>query len=96
MNKLTAEQARELAGPTVEERVDKILVRIEELAKAKQRSLKTGWDYKEDKKLWIDEGYGQTENWRKAKKILTDLGYTVSFHYDDSCYFVDMYTVIKW
>lgn len=42
--KFTAKDARKLAGPTVEERVDSLLVAIQEAAKNKKRQLRTGWE----------------------------------------------------
>jgi hypothetical protein len=45
--------------------------------------------------LWIRGGYNHTEDWKAARKILMDLGYTVEFYYNES-QFVDMYTLIKW
>lgn len=94
-NRLTAQQAKELAGETVEEKVDKLLIAVEKAAKAKKRKLRTGWDYQPDKDLWIDGGYSTTKEWKEAKKILEDLGYEVTFYYNE-CQFVDMYTLIEW
>ncbi len=94
--KFTAKDAKRVAGPTVEERVDMILVAIEEAAKNKKRELKTGWDYSEDNDLWVNQGYSRTKDWLQAKKILEDLGYQVEFYYQVHSIAVDMYTLIKW
>jgi hypothetical protein len=93
--RLTAAEARKLAGPTVQERVDDILVAIEKLAKQGKRQLRTGWDYDKDRELWIDGGYSNTPEWREAIKILSELGYKAQFYYNCG-QFVDMYTLIKW
>jgi len=94
--KFTAKEARKLAGPTVEERVDAVLEAIKVAATEKKRELKTGWEYKEDTEFWVNEAYSRTRDWLKAKKILEDLGFEVEFYYNDGSFAVDMYTVIRW
>lgn len=93
--RITAEQARKLAGKTVDEKVDDLLVEIENSAKQGKRQLRTSWEYSGDEDLWVRGGYDETDEWKAAKKILTDLGYTVEFYYNE-LQFVDMYTLIKW
>lgn len=93
--RITAEQARKLAGKTVDEKVDDLLVEIENSAKQGKRQLRTSWEYSGDEDLWVRGGYDKTDEWKAAKKILTDLGYTVEFYYNE-LQFVDMYTLIKW
>lgn len=93
--RLTAAEARAIAGATLDEKVDAILTRIAEFAQDKKRQLKCGWDYDYDKDLWINGGYSKSKDWIAAHKILTDLGYKVSFYYSES-QFVDMYTLIEW
>lgn len=96
---ITAAEARKLAGPTVQEKVEALLVAVEEAAKNKKRSLKTGWEYKEDQDLWISGGYGGnggTAEWKEAVKILKDLGYKVKFYYMEQSIAVDMYTLVEW
>jgi hypothetical protein len=93
--RLTAEEARKLSGKTLDEKVDGLLAAIAEAAKQHKRQLRTGWDYGADEELWIQHGYSKTEDWKTARKILVDLGYTVEFYYEES-QFVDMYTLIKW
>lgn len=85
-----------VAGETVEEQVDSILVAIEKAATNKKRQLRTGYDYNKDDDLWITQGYNRTKNWEKAKHILEELGYKVSFYYRDGLIAVDMYTLIEW
>lgn len=93
---ITATEARQLAGETVEEKVEKLSSAIEKSAKENRRRLRTGWDYEDNRDLWITGGYEVSEEWKKAKKILESYGYKVSFHYNDSGQFVDMYTLIEW
>lgn len=96
MTRFTAAEARELAGPTLDEKVDCLLESIKEAAQNEKRVLRTGWDYTKHKDLWIDGGYNQTEEWKKACDILQRLGFEVQFYYNDGSMAVDMYTVIKW
>ena len=92
---LTAEQARQIAVKTVQEKVEALLKAVEEAANAKKRKLRTWWDYKEDADLWISGGLSDTQDWQEAVKILEGLGYKVKFYYKAS-QFVDMYTLIEW
>lgn len=92
---ITANEARELAGPTLEEKVEALGRRIEELAKEGRRVLRCGYDYDQDQDLWIHGGYSSTEDWKKATQILRDKGFEVDFYYTE-LQFVDMYTRVKW
>lgn len=92
---ITAKEARELAGKTVKEKVEALCLAIEQAARSKGRQLRTGWEYKDDKDLWIDGGYSRTKEWEEAKNILEGLGYKVTFYYKET-QFVDMYTLIEW
>lgn len=92
---ITAAKARQLSGFTVQEKVARILVHVEEMAKAGKRELRCGWDYKEDSDLWIRGGYSRTKDWNEATKILEGLGFKVEFYYMET-QFVDMYTHIMW
>lgn len=96
MARLTAAEARRLAGKTVDEKVEDLLIAVETVAKNKKRRLRTGWDYKLDTDLWVDGGYKATPEWKEAKDILTKLGYKVSFRYHDGSMAVDMYTLVEW
>lgn len=92
----TAAEAKRLAGESLEEKVAKLGEAIKVAATNKKRQLRTGWEYKDDKDLWIQGGYKPTEDWTKAKKMLELAGYTVDFYYSDGSIAVDMYTIIKW
>jgi len=92
---LTAAEARKLAGPTLEEKVEALLHSIENAAKKHLRLLKTGYMHAEDGDLWQQGGYSQTADWLKAQKMLTDLGYKVTFFYEE-IQLVEMYTLIEW
>lgn len=91
----TAQQARELAGKSVQEKVESLLEAVKEIAKVKGRCLTTNIMYQHDQDLWVYGGYSRTEEWKEAKKILEGLGYQVEFYYADA-QFADMYTKIKW
>jgi len=95
MARLTAKEARELAGPTLDEKIDSLLAAIGTAAANEKRQLRTGWEYKEHPELWINGGYSRTSEYRRAEEILKKLGYDVSFYYNEG-QFVDMYTIIKW
>lgn len=87
--RLTAAEARELAGPTIEERVNAALLEIKEAAENKKRSVCLHSDF------WTQGGYHETPDWNEAVKQLKDLGYDVEFFYEER-QFVDMYTWVKW
>lgn len=87
--RLTAAAARELAGPTVSERVDSALELIRKAATEKKRKLSLHDDF------WVHQGYGRTKDWTEAVKQLEALGYKVTFYYQE-LQFVDMYTVVEW
>jgi len=88
--KITAAEARELAGPTPQERVELIYQMIREAACAGKRKLPLHDDF------WVREGYSNTEAYKKAKAILESDGYKVSFYYNAGSIAVDMYTVVEW
>lgn len=87
-NKITAKQARDLAGPTIEEMIDDVYARIK--AKAAE---------KKDRSLilhdWAYEGYGNTEKYKALKKELEGAGFEVEFFYEER-QFVNMYVIIEW
>jgi hypothetical protein len=91
--RLTAQQARYLAGPTVEERVVEVLgvIRVEALKKQRRVDLKTDF--------WSSGGYGDgfvQEQWRLAKKMLENLGYKVTHNSIDNITSLYMYTTVEW
>ena len=88
MTKITAHEARELAGPTVQERVDAVYPLIRKAAEEKRREIHLhDW--------WANSEYGGTKDYKQACDILRADGYTVEFFYEER-QFVDMYTVVKW
>lgn len=93
--KITAEQARALAGPTIEERCDPVFEIIRELSLKKERSFRGGIDYNLDKDLWVNGGYTPTQDWKDMKKIFEKEGFKVSFYYKEY-QFVECYTLIEW
>ncbi|MCA7086098.1 hypothetical protein K7G19_21130 [Cupriavidus sp. DB3] len=95
VKRLTAAEAREIAGPTVSERVDLALDRIREAAEKKQREVALHGDF------WAHGGYGSDRTTTLAKQYdeavrqLKDLGFKVRFFYEER-QFVDMYTIVEW
>lgn len=89
MNKFTAEQARLLAGPSVEDHVNEALELIKKAAEKKARKTHLVSPF------WVNEGYRPTERYKQACKELEGLGYKVSFFYEE-LQFVNMYTVVEW
>lgn len=88
MSKITAQEARELAGPTVQDRVDEVYPLIRKAAEEKKHEVQLhSW--------WADAGYSGTKDWKEACEILRKDGYTVEFFYAEY-QFVSMYTVVKW
>lgn len=88
MTKITAAQARELAGLTVQERVDEVYPLIEKAAKMKLRRVHLhDW--------WAHEGYRASPEWKEAVALLEKDGYKVTFFYEER-QFVDMYTIVAW
>ena len=88
MTRITALEARKLAVPTVQERVDEVYPLIREAAEKGQRRIALhGW--------WANEGYAGSVEYKLACKILEDDGYIVKFFYEER-QFVDMYTVVSW
>lgn len=86
---ITAEEARKLAGPTVEEVVSNVCACIRITAKEKKRRVVLRDD------IWVHGGYSNTAEYQEAKRMLEDLGFVVKFHYEER-QFVDMYTVVEW
>lgn len=95
MTRLTAKEARELSGKTVDEKIDSLLQTLQIKAKAGKRELRTSWEHGEDSDLWVNGGYSTTKEWTQAKLALEQLGYKVTYYYKES-QFVDMYTLIEW
>ncbi|WP_109477655.1 hypothetical protein [Paraburkholderia sp. C35] len=93
MNRLTAAQARDIAGPTAEERLElrlgEALNAVREAAEKKKREIALRGDF------WTHGGYGQTADWIAACNALRNLGYEVDFFYEER-QFVNMYTIVRW
>lgn len=89
MTKITAQEARELAGPTVQERVDAVYPLIREAATKGKRDIMLR------DKFWADGGYSASKDWQQAVMILEGDGYKVGFYYNES-QFVDMATTVEW
>ena len=88
MIKITAAEARKLAGPTVQERVDEVYPLIREAAEKGKREIALhDW--------WANEGYSGTADYKQACMILEGDGYKVRFFYEE-CQFVNMYTIVEW
>lgn len=90
---ITAKEARDLAGPTFEERVKEQLEfayeRIKLAAENKHRSVNLTNEF------WSRGGYSGTDEYKAAVKQLKVLGFEVEFFYEE-LQFVNMYTIVKW
>ena len=89
MTKITAQEARELAGPTVQEYVDEVYPKIREAATAKKREVLLRDSF------WANGGYSKSAEWKQACMILEGEGYIVTFFYAEY-QFVDMGTKVEW
>jgi hypothetical protein len=89
MMKITAAEARQLAGPSVQERVEAVYPKIREAAEKQLHQVALGGDF------WVNEGYRGTPQWKEACELLRKDGFTVKFFYEER-QFVDMYTVVEW
>ena len=88
MTRITAQEARTLAGPTVQERVDEVYPKIREAAEKGKRYVNLhDW--------WANEGYSDTADYKLACMILEGDGYKVRFFYEER-QFVNMYTIVEW
>jgi hypothetical protein len=87
--KITAKEARELAGRTPQEEVEIVYPLIQEAARKKKRSIDLHGQF------LAHGGYSQTKEWREAKKILEQDGFVVTFYYEE-LQFVNMFTIVSW
>lgn len=87
---ITAQEARTLAGPTVQERVDDLEPLIKQAALEKKRHINLHDPF------WVHEGYSSSADYKQAKMLLEGMGYKVSFYYKEHSIAVDMYTVVEW
>jgi hypothetical protein len=82
---ITASEARKLAGPTPQERVDMLEPAIREAATAKKRSITLFGDF------WAyNGGVGYAADHKRACEILEGIGYKVSSHYCND------HTIVEW
>lgn len=89
MPRITADEARKLSGPTVEERVEEVYEMILAAATQGRRrlSLADGW--------WAHEGFIESDAYKQACEILQADGFKVDFFYEER-QFVHMGTSIEW
>ena len=87
---ITAQEARTLAGPTPQERVDELEPLIKQAALDKKRHVNLLDAF------WVHEAYSGSVDYKQAKMILEGLGYKVDFYYKEHSIAVDMYTVVSW
>lgn len=86
---ITADEARALSGPSVEEYVEAACESIRNAATEKKNMISLMGDF------WCRGGYDNTESYKQATKMLEDLGFKVEFFYEE-LQFVNMYTIVKW
>jgi len=89
MTRITAAEARNLAGPTVQERVDEVYPKIREAAEKGKRFVVLRDNF------WVNDGYSGTNEYKQACMILEADGFKVSFFYEE-LQFVNMYTSVEW
>lgn len=89
MSRITAQEARELAGPSVQEQVDLVYPKIREAAEKGARVIHLHDSF------WVHDGYSRTDAYNQACMILEGDGYKVRFFYEER-QFVDMYTIVEW
>jgi hypothetical protein len=87
---ITATEARTLAGPSPQERVDMLEIDIKQAALERKRSINLHDDF------WVREGYSGSKDYKQAVMLLEGLGYKVSFYYKEHSIAVDMYTIVEW
>lgn len=90
---ITAQEARELAGPTfekqVQEQLDFAFEHIKRAAENKKRKTVL------NSAFWTHGGYYGSDAYKAAVKQLEELGFEVEFFYEE-LQFVNMYTVVEW
>lgn len=86
---ITANEARGLAGPTPQERVEMLDDIIRKAAANRERSVALHDPF------WVHEGYSRTKDYIEACEVLEKKGFKVRFFYEER-QFVDMYTIVEW
>jgi pyruvate/2-oxoacid:ferredoxin oxidoreductase beta subunit len=87
--RITAEEARRLSGPSIESLLGEAYELIRDAASRGKSFVRL---ITPD---WTKGGYNTTEAWKQAKTALEADGFTVNYHYEER-QFVDMYTEVKW
>lgn len=91
---ITAQEAKELAGPSFEEIVDGAIEEASNIIRAAATEKKRIARLHES--FWVYGGYKSTPEWKEAKKRLEAAGYKVTFYYQELSIAVDMYTLVEW
>ena len=86
---ITAKEARQLAGPTIEEMCEFFDPHIRAAAKKKERTVTVYHGQLEY------EAYGQTAVWKKFVEEMNKLGFIAKLYYYEG-QFVDMRITINW
>lgn len=86
---ITAKEARELAGPTIEEMAEFFDKPIREAATKKERSVTVYHGALEN------EAYSNTKRWKEFVAYMAKLGFVAELYYYEG-QFVDMRITIKW
>lgn len=86
-DRITAVEARKLAGPSVDERVDDACERIRNSAESKRRFTNL------DNKFWGSVPGTSTDDYKAACNALRALGFTVRFVPVDPA---TGYTIVEW
>ncbi len=89
---ITADKARELAGPTAQEYVEQLSPLIEEAARKKNRYVVVR---AEPFSYWLYGLFDVSDAAKGAMEILRENGFTLSLHYQE-LQFVDMGLRISW
>ena len=87
--RITAAEARELSTPAYQRHVEAAYVAIRKAAEAGKSSINIGHGF------WAQEGYTETDAYKKACEVLREDGFTVEFYYKE-LQFVNMGTKISW
>lgn len=86
---ITAKEARQLAGPTIEEMCEFFEPHIRAAAEKKERTVTVYHGQLEN------EAYGHTAIWKKFVDAMKEYGFTAKLYYYEG-QFVDMRITIAW
>ena len=87
---ITAQEAVEIAGPTIQEMAEFFDKPIREAAAKKERSVTVYHGQLEN------EAYGRTKRWKEFVAYMAKLGFVADLYYYHESYFIDMRITIKW